>query len=71
MKADLVANEVIARGFSCVHGLIAQKNVISLREKLSYHNKIHNSSLRIENDRDMVHNCHELSLEFSPLFNIH
>ena len=68
MKADLVANEVITRGFSCVPSLIAEKNVDFLREKLSNYNKIHNSNLRVDTDCDMVHNCHELSLEFLAAF---
>ena len=61
MKADLVANEVITRGFSCVPSLIAEKNVDFLREKLSNYNKIHNSNLRVDTDCDMVHNCQAIS----------
>ena len=68
MKSNNIIDEVNSQGFSCIADVIPKDTVSLLRQELSYYNKVHNSSLRVETDRDMVHNCHELSLNFLEAF---
>lgn len=61
---ESLISQIHAQGYGVVHSLFDRQTVLDLREQLHGLNELHNQNLRHPNDRDMVHNCHEKSVDF-------
>jgi len=64
MDISIALDQVYDYGFTVLDSLIEQETCQRLRESLSSTVAQHNRSLRAQSDRDMVHNCHEWSLDY-------
>ena len=53
-----------SNGYHVAQNIFSKQEVSVLRQNLDYFNAKHNNSLRSLADRDMIHNCHELSIKF-------
>ena len=70
MNISCICDEVLEKGFTLIPNVFSSCKIDNVRALLDKYNAIHNHSLRASSDRDMVHNCHELSINFLELFEL-
>ena len=68
MNTTSICQEILQKGFALVSNTFSTFEIDNARILLDKYNNAHNQSLRANSDRDMVHNCHELSIKFLELF---
>lgn len=68
MSISSISDEIMQKGFTLIPDAFSDLKIKNARTLLDKFNTIHNQNLRASSDRDMVHNCHELSIKFLELF---
>ena len=64
MNTSEIVKDVRAKGFVVVDSVFSPFEVLNLRKQLDNVNQQSNLKVRSVNDLNMVHNCHEQSLDF-------
>lgn len=59
-----VIRHVRSEGFAVINDAMPIEQVKLLREEIESKNRIHNQNIRFSGDLNMIHNCHEVSINF-------
>ena len=68
MNFKPICDDILKQGFSVIPSAFSSEEIDQARVLPDKYNHNHNQTLRANSDRDMVHNCHELSSYFLSLF---